>query len=347
MLLYEVVLIVIITIACIAILYPLATRIGLVDVPSDRKHHKGNIPLIGGVAIFISVTLSLVIFDVVLNYDRLVYFIMASFVIIVIGVIDDYYNIGFKFRLVFQIIAVFIMSLAGVEILSLGPILSSNDIQLDLYSTVFTIFAVLGIINSLNFSDGIDGTGGAISVVVFSSVAFLTYDMQGELFTFSVFLIIASLTFLVFNLGMFRIKFYKIFLGDAGSTYLGLAIAWLLISLSQENSAKLPPALTLWIYAVPLMDTVSIMLRRISKRKSPFLPDREHLHHLFLRAGYSDRQSLLIIFSLSGLLSFIGILLHQNNTSERVIFFLFIVIFLIYYFLIRHSWKTIRLIKKN
>jgi UDP-GlcNAc:undecaprenyl-phosphate GlcNAc-1-phosphate transferase len=235
--------------------------------------------------------------------------------------------------------------MAGIELLSLGAILSSNDVQLGLFSTIFTIFAVIGVINSLNFSDGIDGMAASISIVAFSSIAFLIHNVQEDMFKLSIFLIIASLVFLVFNLGIFRTKLYKIFLGDAGSTYLGLAIAWLLISLSQGDNIKFSPVVALWIYSVPLMDTVSIMLRRVSNRKSPFLPDREHLHHLFLRAGYSDRQSLLIIFVLSLLLSFVGILLHQNAVSERIMFFLFMMVFLIYYVLIKHSWKTMRFIK--
>jgi UDP-GlcNAc:undecaprenyl-phosphate GlcNAc-1-phosphate transferase len=135
-------------------------------------------------------------------------------------------------------------------------------------------------------------------------------------------------------------------MGDAGSMFLGFGIAWLLVDLSQGEQRAFAPVTALWIFAVPLIDTVAIMLRRIFKGQSPFKPDREHLHHFFMRVGYSDRKALLLITVTSTLMAVIGIWSELNGVSEWKMFVLFVTIFLLYLFGIMHAWHVIKVVKR-
>ena len=147
--------------------------------------------------------------------------------------------------------------------------------------------------------------------------------------------------FLIFNIGLGKKSKFKIFMGDAGSTFLGLGIAWTLISFSQGDQLIFSPVTALWIYSIPLVDTSSIMIRRISNRKSPFSPDREHLHHFFILYGWTDRQALSVIIVMSIAMASIGIGMEVNDFPERLMFLLFMMISFIYYFALRRAWKLI------
>ena len=115
-------------------------------------------------------------------------------------------------------------------------------------------------------------------------------------------------------------------MGDAGRTFLGLGIAWALISFSQGDDSIFSPVTALWIYAVPLIDTIFVMIRRVSHGKSPFTPDRKHLHHFFIRSGRTDRETLIIIVTFSAMMAFIGIVMELNEIPERFMFMLFVFI---------------------
>jgi UDP-GlcNAc:undecaprenyl-phosphate GlcNAc-1-phosphate transferase len=156
---------------------------------------------------------------------------------------------------------------------------------------------------------------------------------------------IASISaFLLFNLRIFGRSSAKIFLGDTGSTLFGFTVCWLLIDASQGEKTLISPITALWIMALPLFDSVCIMLRRISKGRSPFAPDREHLHHVFHVAGYSINQALSIMLAFSLGLSFIGITASLLlKIPEPVLFGFFILLFASYYWLMNHSWTVIKI----
>jgi UDP-GlcNAc:undecaprenyl-phosphate GlcNAc-1-phosphate transferase len=201
--------------------------------------------------------------------------------------------------------------------------------------------------NALNFSDGIDGMAGSLSLVTFFSIALLAF-IAGASQSLQLALIFSAILvpFLFMNLCIGLRKTSRIFMGDAGSFFLGLGIAWLLVELSQGEQRAFAPVTALWLFSVPLIDTVSIMLRRILKGQSPFKPDCEHLHHFFLRIGYSDRAALAIIVVISSMMASIGILLELNGVTEWKIFSLFIGVFLIYFLGIMRAWRVTKVMKK-
>ena len=337
------------TIISIIVLRPLSYRFGLVDVPSDRKHHQGSVPLIGGLAMFIGVSLGIFSSHIINIEENLMIFIMCSFILVLVGIVDDFHGISFIKRFIFQIVvALIIVKAGGVLLEDLGSLISIKNLHLDIFSTVFTVFAVIGVVNSLNFSDGIDGMSASLSLVTFISIAFFAYGVkENYAFEFVCLFIFAITAFLIFNLGLFIANSFKIFMGDAGSTFLGLGIAWALISFSQGDDKIFSPVTALWIYSIPLIDTISIMIRRVSHGKSPFSPDREHLHHFFLRSGRTDREALLIIATFSAMMAFIGIVMELNEIPERFMFLLFIFIAFIYYLALKHAWKLMKIVKKT
>ena len=337
----------IVTIVSILVYRPVADRLGLVDIPSERKQHQGNIPLIGGLSMFIGISLGLFSSNIVSTEPSLIFFFIGSFVLVLVGLIDDYRGISSIKRIFVQILVAFmIVKFGDVLLFDLGRLITTEHLYLGIFSIVFSIFAIVGVINSLNFSDGIDGLSASLSLVTFSSVAFFAYAAkQNYAFSFMFIFIASIVAFLIFNIGLGKDSKFKIFMGDAGSTFLGLGVAWSLVSFSQGDIIIFSPVIALWIFAVPLMDTLFVMINRVTNGKSPFSPDRKHLHHFFINSGRTDREALLIIVIFSILMSLTGILMELNEISERVMFFLFLAISLIYYLVLRHRWKLI--IAKN
>jgi UDP-GlcNAc:undecaprenyl-phosphate GlcNAc-1-phosphate transferase len=158
--------------------------------------------------------------------------------------------------------------------------------------------------------------------------------------TYPLILATATLPYLMFNLGYFKKHTKKIFMGDAGSMFIGLSVIWLLTIGTQGDNASFRPVTALWICAIPLMDMLAIVIRRYRKGKSPFKPDRDHLHHILQRAGLSSRQTLLVISTASVVMSLIGVLGEYFQVPESIELALFVMMFVLYNKYARHfSWK--------
>ncbi len=331
------------TVAAILSLRPFAIKFELLDVPDDRKKHNGSVPLIGGIAMFFCVSLGLLISNTIILNNNIIFLILSSFILVILGVVDDYRNISHKIRLFFQVIsAIVVIEFGGVLVEDLGGLFSVESIYLGIFSFAFTLFAIVGVINALNFSDGVDGVSASLSIITFSSVAFFA-SITNDIFAlkFVLCFIVSIFAFLIFNIGFGQNSKFKVFMGDAGSTFLGLGIAWSLITFSQGNMQIFNPVTALWIYAIPIIDASSVMIRRISNGESPFAPDRKHLHHLFILSGYSDRKALSFIVIMSIMTSAIGIAMEINNFPESTMFLFFLLISFIYFFVLRRAWKIL------
>jgi len=150
---------------------------------------------------------------------------------------------------------------------------------------------------------------------------------------------------MIFNLQMFGKRIEKIFMGDAGSMLIGFSIAWLLAETTQAENAPISPAMAVWVIALPLMDMGAIMIRRIMKGQSPFQADRNHLHHILLRAGFSHRKALLIMLILAAGLTGIGYTAYINGASDWELLCLWWGAFTFYTLAISHGWRTSKIIR--
>lgn len=320
-----------------------AYRLRLTDVPNQRKIHKETAYLIGGIAMFIGTLVGILLSS--FNDNTILYFILALFLVTSVGILDDIYNLTVKSRISVQIIVGFIMAeVAGVSLDSLGDLIGFGNVLLDNWSIPITIFSMIGIVNAVNFSDGIDGLSGSLSMVTFSSVAYLAFTFNSiQILQLSLIFIAALIPFLFVNLGVLSFSNKKIFMGDSGSMFLGLGIIWLLIDSSQGEASILAPVTALWIFAVPLIDAVSIILRRIVNGKSPFAPDNGHFHHLLRAIGYSDKAALVILILMSFVMASAGVWTELNNVSEWKMFAVFMIIFCGYFLGTMYAWKRIEL----
>ncbi|NMP14791.1 UDP-N-acetylglucosamine--undecaprenyl-phosphate N-acetylglucosaminephosphotransferase [Thalassotalea sp. Y01] len=316
---------------------PIAIEFGLVDTPSARKTHRGNVPLIGGISIFLAVLFATVIW--LPNTQELRLYLIASAMMVFIGAVDDKYDLSVSVRLVGQLIIASLMIYGvGAYIQDLGNLLALGAIDLGWLGIPFTYFAIIVAINAFNMIDGIDGLVGALSINTFASIAVL-FILQGQIDHTSYALIIttAILPFLLFNLGIPEGKTRKIFMGDAGSMFIGLSVVWLLAEGSQGADPSFSAVTALFITAIPLMDMLAIVIRRVKKGHSPFKPDRDHIHHILLRLGYSQRQTLAIIVTMSVMLSAIGIAGEMFHVTESLMFALYLFIFAIYNAVLRST----------
>ena len=319
---------------------PIAVDVGLVDKPNARKRHDGQVPLIGGISIFAAVLAASLLW--LPNTLEIRMYLIASAMMVFIGALDDKYDLKVRIRIVGQIIIASLMIYGvGGYIANLGDLFGLGDINLGPVGIIFTYFAIIVVINAYNMVDGIDGLIGSLSLNTFTAIAilFLISGNNGYL-SYPLMLATATLPYLVFNLGFFKKYTNKIFMGDAGSMFIGLSVIWLLSMGTQGEDASFRPVTALWICAVPLMDMLAIVMRRYRKGKSPFKPDRDHLRHILQRAGLSSRQTLIAITCFSVLMSSLGVLGEYFQVPESIELLLFIVIFILYNKYARHfSWK--------
>ncbi|THB65917.1 MAG: undecaprenyl-phosphate alpha-N-acetylglucosaminyl 1-phosphate transferase [Gammaproteobacteria bacterium] len=319
------------TIVLLWLLKPIASNIGLIDSPGGRKRHQGDIPLIGGLGIFFST----VIFTLnsSSSFEYYLPLVTISGLLLLVGAIDDAKNLPVKHRLSIQIFAGFLMIIFGNnKLTSFGDILFLGDIDLGFLSIPLTLIAVCGCINAHNMTDGADGLSGGLTLITLSSLGILAYinKMDPPLS----FIIILSCTVAAFLQLNFRFPWNKrasVFLGDSGSMMLGFIIAWFLISFTQGETQIIRPAIALWIFAVPLLDIFSTMIRRIKRGASPFTPGRDHIHHILIDQGLSVRKSVVAIYTIATACAFIGIVGHIYNLNESLMFLAFALLFVAYF----------------
>ena len=326
----------------IYLLRPFSISIDLVDRPNNRKPHAGSVPLIGGIAMYIGIVVSILAAQIDLNQFN--YFLLASLIIVMVGVLDDHHNISVSLRIFFQVLAaIIIVTVGNVIIGSFGNLLGNGDIILNEWAYFTTILAIITGMNAVNMTDGIHGLAGGNSLITFLAIVFLAKDSVTHVSLLISLLFCAVLpVFLIHNLCLGVSKSKRVFMGDAGSLFIGLAIAWLLIDLSQGVNRAFAPVTVLWLFAMPLIEMVSAILRRLTSGKSPFKPDAEHTHHILIRLGIREKYTLVIMLLASLLMAVIGILGELYGVAERVMFFGFILVFGIYFFSYQMVFRNIR-----
>ncbi len=336
-----------VTVGLILVVAPLARRIGLVDLPGGRKHHQGAVPLAGGIAIFCAFMLVVLTLDIPLSQWRP--FFLASALVFIIGLLDDFRETPPSMRFVAQAAAALIIVLwGGSRLATLGFLLGDGkEIILGWMAVPFSIFCVVGVINATNMMDGLDGLSGGMLLTFFS--ALLLVSMQAGLKPESLILAVlcGSLAgFLLFNFRFTEGRSASVFLGDAGALFLGLAAAWFLVRLTQEPVSRLRPITAVWLFGLPIMDTVAIMLRRMRRGRSPFAPDREHFHHILLAAGFQVRTTVLIILGVNLLFTMIGLGSEWLGIPEAYMFYAFLLLFAFYFHGMNRAWKLMKALRR-
>lgn len=284
----------------------------IIDLPSARKQHNKPVVRLGGLALSLGVSLS-VIFVCLILYAFEIFnefalqsnlkIIFASFLMFLIGISDDLYNLSPKIRLFFQVAVVSIVWTFGFQIENINLLFDSSLIfQLsNVLSYLFILFWVVGVTNSINWIDGLDGL--AIGSVIVSS-SFVTAI---EIITGNYVFLILSIALLSSSLAFLKFNRYpaKVYMGDGGSYFLGSLLACTALISSSSNfnfdsyQLNIIPFIPLLIIFLPILDMTLVIFERIKNGYSPFYPDRRHLHHKLLKLGYSHRNTVKIIYLFS------------------------------------------------
>lgn len=322
------------SILTIKILLPLAPHVGLVDLPNERKRHDGAIPLIGGISIFTGVLIASTFF---IEQSQIInLYLISSALIVFIGTLDDIYDLSVISRIVFQgIVASILVFGAGKYISDFGALFGGGAVNIGTYGMLFTVVAVITAINAFNMVDGIDGLAGSMSIITISSIVILTMLNAPTIdILLPMLIVVATIPYLFYNVSTRNPRGKKIFMGDAGSMYMGLTVIWLLTLSTQPSEANQVPAFkpvtALWLIAVPLMDMFAIMYRRIKSGESPFKADNGHLHHICLSKGLTSRQALWFISSLAIFFATIGVLGDYYQVPTWIMLLGFIAFFCVY-----------------
>ena len=294
----------------IIILLPIATNLGLVDRPNDRKKHEGMPALVGGVAIYFSL-LCLSAFSEIITSQLLV----CAGLVVFLGVWDDRFTISAKYKLLAQtsITLAYILS-TETFILSLGTLPGEVELYLGNFGIIASLIAIVGVMNAFNMIDGIDGLAASLGILAIGFLLFAMFfgdrSLNPHTIKLTIFVLGALIAFLFFNL--FGVN-NKIFLGDAGAMLLGFLLAVWLIEASQSEpiSDTFPASVVSWVIALPVFETISLSIRRIQSGKSPFSADRQHLHHVLLDRGFSSFSCLTIIASLAFAFFAFGVAISQ------------------------------------
>ena len=294
----------------------LAIKVGAVDVPKDdRRVHEKPMPSMGGLAIYISVIITSLIF---LPIDKtLISIIIGGTVIVIGGIIDDIRELSPRMKFLFQIIGALVLVIGDVRIDAItNPFTkTSNLINLGIFSIPLTMFWIVGITNTLNFIDGLDGLAAGVAMI--SSLSFLATASK---FNYIPVIIMSSIIagscagFLPYNFNP-----AKIFMGDTGALFLGFMLAALSIEGVMKSVATIAVVVPIIILGVPIFDTTFAIFRRLLNGRSIAEADKGHLHHRLLRMGYSQKKTVLILYSISAIFGISATLIAKANSKRGVV----------------------------
>lgn len=309
-----------VTILFMLAMRPFARSVGLIDRPGGRKMHIGEIPVIGGMAMFAGFLVgSLYTYSSLPSYP---YLVAGLTVLVVTGVLDDRFDLPAAVRFIGQTCAALLMVAgANLVVTDLGHVFFGGIVELGWFADLFTIAIVLTAINAFNMFDGSDGVAGGQALVGLLFMGFACV-MAGELRLLPLIVSMSGclIGFLIFNWPSKRTIAVRAFMGDAGSTMLGFMLAWLAIDLSQGSGAVFSPVVVLWIFALPIYDLFSSMVRRMSNGLSPFHGDSDHLHHVLRRLGMRSRQVAQTVLMGAALTAAVGVGGHYFGLAEGWLF---------------------------
>ena len=309
----EFILIFIVALVLIKLIIKNALRLGLVDVPNERSMHTRHHPRGAGIGIFLAVAIVDPFFDFALLTDHYLVCLATLFVFIV-GVLDDHQDTSPNTKFIVLAIAALMVYFDGIAVTTLGT-LFGFEITLGWFSLPFTLFAIVGFTNALNLVDGLDGLAGSLSIVILTALFSIGYT-SGDYFMMllSGSYIAGLLAFMVYNWNP-----ASIFMGDSGSLVLGFIIGLLVI----KAATHIHPVTVLFIIAIPLMDTIIVMVRRKRQGKSMFEADKTHLHHVLFNFFNQDvKRTVVFLAILQSVYSITGLLIvDSGNQSLSLVLF--------------------------
>jgi UDP-GlcNAc:undecaprenyl-phosphate GlcNAc-1-phosphate transferase len=323
-----------VTMSLIPLLMRKAEHWQFVDMPDQRKVHHSAVPRIGGMAMVAGALIPIVMW--LTTNTTVIALLLGIAVIFAFGVWDDRKNLNYKIKFLGQSIGVLIVIVWGgvkISVLPFGGLQPAPD-----YITIpLTFLFLLGITNAINLSDGLDGLAGGTTLLSFGVIAVLGYFEQ------DVVVVLVSIAILGSILGFLRFNTHpaRIFMGDGGSQFLGFAVGVLAVMLTQRFNTLLSPALPLLLLGLPILDTLLVMGQRVYEKRSPFSPDRNHIHHKLLALGFDHYEAVFIIYLLQAVLVVSAYLLRYQSDAVIISLYLSFCAIVVMFFRLAHiyQWK--------
>lgn len=299
---------------------------GLYDLPDSRKVHKNAIPRLGGIAFLPSMFIAFIL--VVFAFEQItgeasfsislwsVIFFVSLLVIYTTGIIDDIMGLSAKFKFIVQLVTASLLPLSGLYINNLYGLCGIHDIPFYI-GMILTVFVIVFIVNAINLIDGIDGLSASLTFIALGG--FLYQFFQNNLLAYSILIVSLMgvlIPYIYFNMFGNPDKGTKIFMGDSGSLTLGFILGFLAVKYSMDNPNIVSYRANALLYSytlliVPVFDVVRIILYRLRHGASIFSPDKNHIHHKVMRAGFSQHQALGIIVSLALAFILINLIVYK------------------------------------
>lgn len=310
------------------------------DRIDHRKIHSGKIPRIGGVGIFLAYLVVSLLFSALHNrlpaqaatipVTRYIPFLVAFLIINLTGLVDDFTNLRARVKLLFQGIAALIVTIFGHSFAGIYVPYFNIAIPFGIASYLVTFLWLLGMCNAVNLLDGLDGlAGGASAIAALSLGIVLAVEQSYSAALFAFVLGGALIAFLFFNLPPARL-----FMGDSGALFVGLALATMPLIETPRSPLGVPLLFSLTILLIPILDTVAAILRRIRDHSPIHLPDRGHIHHKLLDLGVSNSGILVIIYVICAFLGLSTVFWVANHQDGRFVWVLLAWIVAVAFFLL-------------
>lgn len=301
----------------------ISKNMNIMDIPNERSVHKKPTPLLGGIAIFLSFLFGFILFG---NQNPLMISILiASFLILLLGIFDDIKPIKARYKFVIHIlVALIVVFYGGLKLTHVD--IFGLSLNFKWMSPYITILIIVGIINAVNLIDGLDGLCAGISSIYFLTIgviALILNKFNGLDIILSFIMLGATLGFLVFNFPP-----AKIFMGDTGSTFLGLMISVIML-LGFKTVTLTSLLIPLVLLILPITDTLFAIIRRALNKKPIGQADKEHIHHQLLK-HLSTRKTILVIYVVDLIFSVVSIFYAIGKKKEMIIFYILLMFILLY-----------------
>ena len=296
---------------CMAMIPPLrllAGRFHIMDQPGERKVHQFPVPRVGGIAFGIGAIASILWWGP--KDGTALSVLLGGLIILVFGAWDDRANLGYRIKLLGQLLAALaVIIIGGIRFESI-PFLLNAELPMWIGIPVTALFLV-AVSNAVNLSDGLDGLAGGLSFLTLCGIAYLAYLSNDST------VLLLTFPFLGGLLGFLRYNTYpaRIFMGDGGSQLLGFIMGVLAILLTSSTRGPFSPVLSLFLLGLPFLDTLGVAAQRLAEGRSPFLGDRTHVHHKLMTAGLSHYEAVTAIYALqAGMVGLAYLLRWQSDT---------------------------------
>lgn len=326
---HNVFVIVIVTLLTSLILVPIvkkvATHVGAMDIPNERKIHKVPMPRLGGLAIYLSFLLGYMLYGEVST--QMLSILIGGFLLILVGFIDDIKSVPARYKLIVQVIAAAIVVLYGNLSFSEVSLFGFKMYFNEFFGALTSIVFIVAITNAINLIDGLDGLAAGISSIYFLTIAIIAFILNrigGLDVIISLIMLGATLGFLIHNFPP-----AKIFMGDSGSLFLGFMIS-IIALLGYKVTTFTSLIVPIVILAIPIIDTVFAIIRRLLKGQNIGVADKEHFHHQLLKMRYSPTKSILIIYAIDIAFAAVSIFYVLGDNQVAIAIYMALMILLLF-----------------